>query len=137
ESVRAADCCRPRGRRALPRPLVSPADASRHLGLAALHRLAHLKTLELRVLEIEWLVVAGLVMSRPEGLGLGPRLEDGMVCPDGVGGIKRVVVRLGPLEKMELDEAWYLVEMTVARHPDLLESCFGALGDAKAVHCDI
>src|SRR5258706_1451288 len=126
-----------RGRPALPRPCVSPADESRHLGLATPHRLAHLEALELRVFKIERLVVTGLVMRRPEGLGLGPRLKDGMVLPDGVGGIKRVVLRLGPLEKRELEEAWYLVEMTVARHPDLLESCLRALGDAKAVHCDI
>src|SRR5260370_15961241 len=116
---------------------VSLAETSRHLALAAPHRLTHLEALELRVPEIERLVVAGLVMRRPEGLGLGPCFKDGMVFPDGVGGIKRVVLRLGPFEKMELDKAWYLVEMTVAGHPDLLESCLGALGDAKAAHCDI
>ena len=86
--------------------------------------------------EIERLVVAGLVMRRPEGLGLGPCFKDGAVFPDGVGGIKRVVLSLGPLEEMKLDKAWHLVEVTVAGHPDLLESCFGALGNAKAVHCD-
>src|SRR5437899_11876080 len=82
--------------------------ASRHLGLAAPHRLAHLEPLELRVFEIERLVVAGLVMRLPEGLGLGPCFKDGAVFPDGVGGIKRVVLSLGPLEEMKLDKAWHL-----------------------------
>jgi len=50
------------------RPSPFVAEASRLLGLAAPDRLTHLEPLELRVIEIERLVVAGLVMRRPERL---------------------------------------------------------------------
>jgi hypothetical protein len=49
----------------------------RHLGLAHTHRLADLETLELRVPEIERLVVAGAMMRSPERFGLGPGFEGG------------------------------------------------------------
>src|SRR6266404_4496883 len=112
-------------------------DALRHAGLAAPHGLAHLEPLELRVPEVERLVIAGLVMRRPERIRFGPRFKHGAVLPDGVRGIKRVVVlRLRAFEQMKLDKARHLVQMTVARGPDLLESCLGAFGNAKAVHGD-
>src|SRR6516165_224556 len=37
---------------------------------------------------------------------------------------------------MELYEARHLVEMTVARQPNLLEGSFGALSNFEPVHCD-
>jgi hypothetical protein len=40
------------------------------------------------------------------------------------------------LEKVKLHEAWHFLEVTVPRHPNVLERCFGTLGDAKAVHGD-
>src|ERR1022692_1910523 len=42
----------------------------------------------------------------------------------------------GALEKVKLYKARHLVEVTVARRPDLLESCFRALSNAEAVHRD-
>ncbi len=38
---------------------------------------------------------------------------------------------------MKLDEARHLVQMSIARKPDLLEGGLGALGDAEAVHSDV
>jgi hypothetical protein len=37
---------------------------------------------------------------------------------------------------LKLYKARHLVEMTVARPPDLLERCFGPLGNAETVHSD-
>jgi hypothetical protein len=42
-----------------------------------------------------------------------------------------VILSLGAFEKVKLYKVWHLVEMTVARHPDLLESCFGPLATRK------
>ena len=39
-------------------------------------------------------------------------------------------------EKVKLYEARHLVEMTIARQPDLLEGRFAALGDVEAFHGD-
>jgi hypothetical protein len=63
---------------------------SHHLGLA--QRLANLEPLELRVPEIERLVVVGPMMRRPERLGSGLRFEGGAVLPHRMGRIKRVIV---------------------------------------------
>ena len=48
-----------------------------------------------------------------------------------------MVLELGPLQQMEFDEARHLVQMRVARQPDLLEGGLGAFGDAEAVHGDV
>jgi hypothetical protein len=37
---------------------------------------------------------------------------------------------------MKLYKAWHLVEVTVARKPDLLEGCFGPFGNSETVHSD-
>ena len=47
-----------------------------------------------------------------------------------------MVLSFGPFEKVKLYEARYLFKMTVARQPDVLESCFGAFDHFEAVHCD-
>ena len=52
--------------------------------LSAAHGLAHLKALELRMAEIERLVVAGLVMRGAEGVRFRPGLEHRMIGPDRV-----------------------------------------------------
>jgi len=48
--------------------------------------------------------------------------------------IKCVVLSFRALQKVKLHEAWHLLEVTDARHPNVFERCFGPLGDAKAVH---
>src|SRR5262249_44432382 len=77
------------------------------------HGLLDLEPLEFRMLEIERLVVAGLVMRGTKRFRLGPRLERGIAGPHGVRGIERVVLGLGPFQQMKLDEARHLVEMGV------------------------
>jgi hypothetical protein len=42
----------------------------------------------------------------------------------------------GGLEKVKLYKARHLVEMTVARQPDMLKICFGPFSDAETVHRD-
>src|ERR1700730_545013 len=105
---------------------------SRHL--AASHRLAHLKPLELRVIQIQRLVVTRPTMRGPERLRFGPSFKGGAAFPDSVRSIEGVIFCFGTFEKVKLYKARHLVEMTVARHPDVLERCFGPLGNAKAVH---
>src|SRR5580700_11905596 len=76
------------------------------------------------------------MMGGPESLGLRPRFEGGVALPYGVRCVKRMVFGFGPFEKVKLDEARHLVEMCVARQPDMLECGFGPLGDAEPVHGD-
>jgi hypothetical protein len=85
---------------------------SGHLGLAALDNLAHVEALELRMPEIEGLVVAGVAMRGAERLGLGPGFEGRAALPDGMGRIKRVILGFGAFKKVELDETRHLVETT-------------------------
>jgi len=47
-----------------------------------------------------------------------------------------MILSLGAFEKVKLYKARHLVEMTVARQPNLLKVGFGPLGNTKAVHCD-
>jgi hypothetical protein len=47
-----------------------------------------------------------------------------------------VILAFGAFEQMELDESRHLVEMAVARQPDVLEGGLGPLGDAEPVHGD-
>jgi hypothetical protein len=96
--------------------------------------LAHLEAFELGMPEIEGLVVAGAAMRGAESFGVGPRFESQATVPDSVRCIECVAFRLGPLEEMELDEAGRLVETTVARWPDMLESGFRPFSDAEPVH---
>src|SRR4051794_5730105 len=84
--------------------------------------------------EIGRLGVAGPRMRGTKSIRFGPGLERGVVRPHGVRGVQRVVLELGSAQQMEFDEARHLVQMSIARKPDLLEGSLGALGDAEAVH---
>jgi hypothetical protein len=53
-----------------------------------------------------------------------------------VRGIECVILDFGTSQKMKLDESRHLVEMTVAREPDLLEVRFGPLYNAETIHRD-
>ena len=98
------------GEDARPRRYRSPPRlALGHRGLAALDGLAHLEALELRMIEIERLVLAGILMDGAERLRLRPRLERRVARLDRVRGIEREVVVLGSSEQVELDEAGTLV----------------------------
>src|ERR1019366_8394740 len=104
--------------------------------LAASHSLANLEPLKLRVPEIEWLFVTGLMVCGPECLGFGPCFKDRAVFPDRVRSIKGVIFSFGAFEKGTLYKVWHLVEMTGARQPDVLEGGFASFGDAETVHRD-
>src|ERR1700761_1647523 len=75
-------------------------------------------------------------MRHAEGLRSGPGLERRTTFPNRVGREQGVVLGFRPSEQVELDKARHLVEMAVARHPDLLEGGLRSLGHAKTVHGD-
>src|SRR3954449_13080207 len=100
-------------------------------------RLDHLEALELGMAEIGRLGVAGPRMRGTKSIRFGPGLERRMVRPHCVRGVQRMVLELGAAQQMKLDETRHLVQMSIARKPDLLEGSFGALGDAEAVHGDV
>src|SRR5262245_40958737 len=105
-------------------------------GLAAPHGLAHLEAFELRMIEVERLVLAGIPVRGAERLRLGPGFERRPVLPDRVRGIEREVVVLGSFEQVEFDEARDLVQVRIAAEPDLLEILLASLFYAEAVHGD-
>jgi hypothetical protein len=72
-------------------------------------------------------------MRGTERLGFGPRFTGATIFPNRVGSIECVLLGLGFLEKVKFHAPWRLIETGVARHPDVLESCFGSFGYAKAV----
>ena len=75
-------------------------------------------------------------MRSPKRLRFSPRFKSGTVFPDRVRSIKCVILSFGAFEKVKLYKTWHLVEMTIARQPDLLEGGFAPLGNAETVHCD-
>src|SRR5882672_11839691 len=87
------------------------------LDSAALHRLANFKPLELRVIQIQWLVVSCATMCCTESFRFSPCFKDGTVFPHRVGSIKCLILSFRALEKVKLHEAWHLLEVTVARLP--------------------
>ena len=118
------------------RPDPSAGIARRSRCLAASNRLAHLESLELRVIKIQRFVVPCTTMRCAERLRFGPRLEHSPAFPHSVRGVERVILSFRTLEKVKLYKARHLVEMTVARKPNLLERCFGPFGNSKTVHRD-
>ena len=104
--------------------------------LLASDRLKRLETFELRVTEIKRLVAAGLRMCCAKRLRSGPRFEGGMALPYRMRCIERVVFQFRSPEEVEFHEARHLVEMGVARQPDMLEIGFAALDHLEAVHGD-
>ena len=77
--------------------------------LAASDRLSYLEALELRVIQIQGLVLSCPTVRCPERLRFGPSIEHSTVLPDGVGGIERMILRFGTLKKVKLYEAWHLL----------------------------
>ena len=77
------------------------------LYFATADRLANIETLELRVPEIERLVLSGILMRSTKGFGSGPCLESGAALPKRVGCVQGRVFGLGPFQQMELQEPRY------------------------------
>src|SRR5262249_6650853 len=103
-------------------------------GFASTYGLPDLETLELRMVDVERLVLAGILVGGAKCLRLGPRFEGTAVPPDRMRGIEREVLVLGSLQQVEFDEARHLVELRVAAEPYLLERLFGSLLHPEAVH---
>src|SRR5215469_5570221 len=78
-------------------------------GFASTYGLPDLETLELRMVDVERLVLAGILMGGTKCLRLGPRFEGTLVLPDRMRRIEREVLVLGSLQQVEFDEARYLV----------------------------
>src|SRR5262245_33513484 len=94
-----------RSREAISKPGKSLGDR----GFAATYSLPDLETLELRMVDVEWLILAGILVGGTKCLRLGPRFESALVLPDGMRRIEREVLVLGSLGKVEFDEAWNIV----------------------------
>ena len=95
-----------------------------------------LETFDIRMLEIGIAGPAGLAVGLAEGFGASPVLEMAPGGPDGVRGVKRVVLGLGAAQQAELDEARYLLQMRIPFPPHGLEIRFPAKPDLEAVHGD-
>src|SRR5450631_1485980 len=104
--------------------------------LGASYRLANFEAFELRVIQIQRLVVPCPAMRRAKRLRFGPGFEDPAVFPDGMRSIQRVIFSFGTSEKVELHATRHLVELADARQPDLLESRFRPFGYTETVHGD-
>src|SRR5262245_45667197 len=128
----AVPACDPPARRlAFP---ASPSLSDR--GLVAPDGLAYVEALELRMIEVERLVLPRVLVRLPEGIRLSPGLEGSLALPKRMRGVERIVLLLGALEQVKLNEARDLVQMRVATHPDMLEVRLGTLADPEAIHGD-
>jgi hypothetical protein len=92
--------------------------ASRHLSPAASHRLANLKSLKLRVIQIQRLILPCPAVCCPKRLRLGPGLKHCTVFPHRVRSIESMILGFGALEKVKLYKARYFVEMRVKKCTD-------------------
>src|SRR5262249_8039957 len=81
-----------------------PGKALGDRGFASTHGLPGLETLELRMVDVERLVLAGILVGGTKRLRLGPRFESPLVLPDRMRRVEREVLVLGSLEQVELDE---------------------------------
>jgi hypothetical protein len=72
---------------------------------AAPYRLRHLEPLELRMIQIQRLVVPCPTMRCPKCLRLGPRFKHGTAFPHCVRSIKGVILGFGAFEKAKLYKA--------------------------------
>src|SRR5262245_49012531 len=96
-----------------------------------------MEALELRVTEGGGLAAATSAGVRlAERFRLGPALEVGVAAPHGVRGIEHMVLPLGPLEQVEGDEAWQLVQVALAAEPDDLELLRAVLQNLEPIHRD-
>ncbi len=113
------------------RSLLFGGDARRAVGL---HLLQDGEALEFGVAEIKRLVGAGAAMRLAEGLGPRPVPELRLRAPDGMGGVEHMVVALRTFQQMKDDESRHLVQMRLARQPDLLEVVLRTLLHFEPVH---
>src|SRR6516225_3496931 len=101
-----------------------PGKTLGHRGFASTYGLPHLETLELRMVDVERLILAGILMGGTKCLRPGPRFEGTLVLPDRMRRIEGEVLVLGPLQQVEFYEARHFVQLRVAAEPHLLERLF-------------
>ena len=77
------------------------------------------------MIQIQRLILPCPTVRCPKRFRLGPGFKHSTVFPYRMRSIEGVIRSLGAFEKVKLYKARNLVEMTVARHPDLLEAGFG------------
>src|SRR5262249_50276188 len=119
-----------------PTRLLGVAPELVYRGLASTHSLAHLEALELRMVDVERLVLARILVGGAEFLRPCPGFECRLALPNGVRGIEREVLVFGSLEQVEFDEAGHLGQLRIAAPPHFLEGLFGTFLHAEAVHGD-
>src|SRR6516165_2323306 len=95
-----------------------------HRGFASTYGLPHLETLELRMVDVERFILAGILVDGTKCLRPGPRFEGTLVLPDRMRRIEGEVLVLGPLQQVEFYEARHFVQLRVAAEPHLLERLF-------------
>ena len=76
------------------------------------------------MVDVEWLILAGILVDGTKCLRLGPRFEGTLVLPDRMRRIEGEVLVLGSLQQVEFDEARHFVQLRVAAEPHLLERLF-------------
>jgi hypothetical protein len=81
-------------------------------------------------------LVVGTGVGAAELFRFGPGFERGLVGPDRVRRIQRVILGDRALEQMKLDEAGHIAEIGFARAPDGLERRLRANLHLEPVHCD-
>src|ERR1700722_8108513 len=114
-----------------------PGSSRRVLCVLVLQGLDRLEALEFRMTEVKRLAVTGRAMRGAKLLRPRPVLERVLVRPHRMRGIERIVVAIGPTQKIEFDEARQLIEIRVPTKPTALELLLVALDDLEAIHCDV
>src|SRR5262249_38252129 len=107
-----------------PEAISNPAKNLGDRAFASRYGLPNLETLELRMVDVERLVLAGILMGGTKCFRLGPGFQGTLVLPDRMRRIEREVLVLGSLEQVEFDEARHLVQLRVAGQPHFLERLF-------------
>src|SRR5262247_1564303 len=95
-----------------------------------------LEALEARMLEVGAARGAGLRVRLAERLGLRPGLEGRAGLPHRVRRVEGGLLVARSAQQVELPEARDLVEVGLARAPELLEDGLRTLRDPEAVHGD-
>ena len=72
-----------------------------------------------------------------EGFGLGPGHKMILRFPEGMGGVKQMIIALGTFEQVEFYETGLIFKVGVTGFPNLFKFGFLPLDDAKTVHGNV
>src|ERR1700735_986062 len=113
--------------------MLAPGSSRGCLCVLVLQCLDRLEALELRMPQVQRLVVPGGAVRGAKLLRARPVLERVLGLPHRMRGIERVVAALGPAQQMKFDETGQLVEIGVTTQPTALELAFVAFDDLEAI----